>query len=68
MKLRISLVLLLALTPALSYARPKTATAHMRPQLFRDRAPKARTHDSHVHEVRVPGPKSPPPPPVPEDN
>ena len=67
MKLRISLVLLLALTPALSYARPKTATAHMRPQLFRDRAPKAHTHDAHVHEAKVPGPKSPPPPPVPED-
>jgi hypothetical protein len=60
MKLRISLVLLLALTPALSYARPKTATAHMRPQLFRDRAPKARTHDTRARGPHGTPVKNPP--------
>jgi hypothetical protein len=68
MRLKISIVLLLALTPALASAKPKTPTAHMRPQLFRDRAPKFRTHDVRMHEVRERPQKSPPPPaPVSQD-
>jgi hypothetical protein len=67
MKLRISIVVLMALTPALVSAKPKTPTAHVRPQLFRDRAPKARLHDSHVREVKVKPPKSTPLPAVKED-
>jgi hypothetical protein len=67
MKLRMTIALLLAMAPSLAFARPKTVTTHMRPQLFRDRAPKARLHDARMHEVRVPPPKSPPPPAVKED-
>jgi hypothetical protein len=67
MKLKISIALLLALTPSLALARPKTGSTRMRPQLFRDRAPKARLHDFHTHEVKMPPPKSPPPPVVKED-
>ena len=52
MKLKISIALLLALAPSLAFAKPRTATAHMRPQLFRDRAPKPRVRDYRVHEVR----------------
>jgi hypothetical protein len=57
MKLKISIAMLLALAPSLAFARPKTATAHMRPQLFRDRAPKAHVHEAHLHEVKAPSPK-----------
>src|SRR5271154_3894454 len=46
MKLRISIALLLMLAPSLAVAKPRSASAHMRPQLFRDRSPKA-----HVHQV-----------------
>jgi hypothetical protein len=67
MKLKIALVLLMALTPALAQAKPKSGSSHMRPQLFHDRTPKARTLNSHVHEIRLPTPKSPPPLPVKED-
>jgi hypothetical protein len=67
MKLRIYIALFLALAPSLAFARPKTATSHMRPQLFRDRAPKARLHEAHPHEARARSPKSPPPPVVKED-
>ena len=67
MKLRISIVFLLTLVPSLTYAKPKVATTHMRPQLFRSRAPKARLHDFHAHEIRMRPPKSPPPPPVKDD-
>jgi hypothetical protein len=57
MKLKISIGLLLALAPSLAFARPKTVTTHMRPQLFRDRAPKAHSHEVHLHEVRTASPK-----------
>jgi hypothetical protein len=46
MRLKISIALLLSLAPALAFAKPRTATAHMHPQLFRDRAPKIRVHDT----------------------
>jgi hypothetical protein len=62
MKLKISIALLIALTPALAQAKPKSVSAHMRPQLFHDRAPRARVPQTRVHEVRLPAPKSPPPP------
>jgi hypothetical protein len=62
MKLKISIALLLALIPALASAKPKTPTAHMRPQLFRDRTPKFRAHEVRMHEVRERPQKSPPPP------
>lgn len=67
MRLRIIIALVLALVCPLAFAKPKTAGSHMRPQLFRDRAPKARLHETHPHEIRVRAPKSPPPPPVKED-
>jgi hypothetical protein len=44
--------LLLALAPSLAFAKPRTATAHMRPQLFRDRAPKAQMHDNRLRGLR----------------
>lgn len=71
MKLKIFTVLiftaLVALVPALAQSKPRVGSTHMRPQLFHDRAPKVRTHDSHVHEVRVRPAKSQPPPAVKED-
>lgn len=67
MKSRIFIVLLLALAPSLAVAKPKTASSHMRPQLFRDRAPRVRLHETHPHEARVRPLKSPPPPAVKED-
>ena len=67
MKLRISLALLLALAPSMAFARPKAVTTHMRPQLFRDRAPKAHLQTPKIHEIKMRPPKSPPPPPVKED-
>lgn len=67
MRLKASIALMLVLVPSLAFARPKTATSHMRPQLFRDRTPKVRPHVAHVHESKLPSPKAPPPPPVKED-
>lgn len=67
MKFRLSLALLLALAPSMAFAKPKTATAHMRPQLFRDRTPKARLQTPKIHEIKMKPPKSPPPPVVKED-
>lgn len=66
MKFTIAL-LLLAVAPSAAFARPKTATSHMRPQLFRDRTPKVRQHVNLVHEAKLPAPKSPPPPAVKDD-
>jgi hypothetical protein len=51
MKIKISIALLLALAPAFASARPKTPTAHMRPQMFHDRTPKARIHQSPPHHA-----------------
>jgi hypothetical protein len=67
MKLKISIALLIALTPALAQAKPRSGGTHMRPQLFHDRTPKARPRDSRLHEVRMPAPKSPPPAAVKEE-
>jgi hypothetical protein len=55
MRLKISIALLLALAPSLAFAKPKTATAHMHPQLFRDRTPKVK-----VRDVRARGPHGTP--------
>lgn len=50
LKLYIALVLLpLTLTPTLALAKTRTGSAHMRPQLFHDRAPKAHIHSSRPH-------------------
>lgn len=49
MKLRLSIALLLSLTPTLALAKPKTASAHLRPQLFHDRTPKAHVHSAKPH-------------------
>jgi hypothetical protein len=61
MKLKISLVLLVALAPALALASQRTSavasvsqrtpTAHIRPQLYHDRTPKARVHQSLPHRA-----------------
>jgi hypothetical protein len=67
MKWKICTALVIFLVPVFAQAKPKTGTAHMRPQLFRDRAPQARLHEAHTHEVKTRPPKSPPPPPVKED-
>jgi hypothetical protein len=67
MKLKIFTALVIFLVPLLAQARPRSATAHMRPQLFHDRTPKVRTEYAHTHETKVRQPKSPPPPPVKED-
>jgi hypothetical protein len=67
MKLKIFTALVVVLVPVLAQAKPRTATVHTRPQLFRDRAPKARLRDTHTHEIKVRPSKSPPPPAVKED-
>jgi hypothetical protein len=56
MKLKIfTAALMVVLVPALAQAKPRTASAHMRPQLFHDRTPKARTHDHvHVRQAKTP--------------
>jgi hypothetical protein len=53
MKLRTTIALLLVLAPSLAFARPRAATTHMRPQLFRDRAPKPRTRDLRPRQTHV---------------
>jgi hypothetical protein len=65
MKLKIFTALVVFMVPVLAQAKP--VTTHMRPQLFRDRAPKARVRDAHTHEIKVRPPRSAPPPPVNED-
>ncbi len=49
MKLRLFIALLLSLTPTLALAKPKTGSAHLRPQLFHDRTPKAHVHSAKPH-------------------
>ncbi len=46
MRLRIYVALLLMLTPSLALAKPRSASTHMRPQLFRDKTPKARVRQA----------------------
>jgi hypothetical protein len=52
MRLKISIALLLALAPSLAFAKPRTATAHMHPQLYRDRAPKVRTREIRSRQTQ----------------
>jgi hypothetical protein len=52
MKLKIYIALLLALTPALAQAKPRS-TPYTRPQLYHDRSPKVRLHDYHMREERM---------------
>jgi hypothetical protein len=59
MRLKISIALMLALVPSLAFARPRTVTTHMRPQLFRDRAPKAQMPDARLRKSRVSIAKTP---------
>ncbi len=49
MKLKVSIALLLVLAPALASAKPRMVGTHMRPQLFRDRTPKAHVHVQTAH-------------------
>jgi hypothetical protein len=49
MKLRLSIALLLTLIPTLAFAKPKTGSSHLRPQLFHDRTPKAHVHSARPH-------------------
>jgi len=51
MKMKILMTLALILAPSLAFAKPRTATEHMRPQLFRDRTPKAHIREAHVRDV-----------------
>ena len=67
MRLKIFAALVVLLVPVFAQAKPRTATVHMRPQLFRDRAPKVRLRDTRTHETKVRQSKSPSPPPVKED-
>ena len=53
MKLKIYIALLLALAPVVAQAKPRTTSAHTRPQLYHDRAPKARLRDYHMREERM---------------
>ena len=59
MKLKISIALLLALAPVVAQAKPRSTSAHMRPQLYHDRAPKERSHDYHVREERMKASRTP---------
>jgi hypothetical protein len=60
MRLKISIALLLALAPSLAFAKPKTATGHMHPQLFRDRSPKPRVRDTRARGPHGTPVKTPP--------
>jgi hypothetical protein len=60
MRLKIFTALVVLLVPVFAQAKPRTATVHMRPQLFRDRAPKVRLHDTRTHDTKVRSPRSGP--------
>jgi hypothetical protein len=51
MRLKIYIALLLALGPSVAFARPRSATARIRPQTFRDRAPKVKTREIRSHQT-----------------
>jgi len=44
MKLKFSIALFLALVPSVAFARTHGTSAHLRPTLFHDRAPKQHTN------------------------
>ena len=60
MRLKISIALFLALAPSLAFAKPRTATARMHPQLFRDRSPKPRMRDTRARGLHGVPIKAPP--------
>jgi hypothetical protein len=60
MRLKISITLLLALAPSLAFAKPRTATAHMHPQVYRDRTPKVRVRDAGARQGHGAPPKATP--------
>jgi hypothetical protein len=49
MRLKALIALSLLLAPALAFARPGTSGPHMRPQVVRNRVPKARVHEVSPH-------------------
>src|SRR5580698_9367966 len=49
MRLKVLIALSLMVAPALAFARPTTSGAHMRPQVVRNRVPKARVHEVGPH-------------------
>jgi len=51
MKMKLSIVFLLALAPAFASAKPREATVHLRTQTFHDRSPKPRFHQSLPHHA-----------------
>ncbi|HMF62585.1 MAG TPA: hypothetical protein VK608_00740 [Edaphobacter sp.] len=52
MRSKIYLALLLVLAPVAASARPRMTGGGMRPQLFRDRTPKARIHTQIIKAPR----------------
>ena len=54
MRIRAVIALTLFLAPGLAFANPKGTVTRMRPQLFRDRAPKAHVRQSQPHHSNVP--------------
>ncbi len=54
MRLTVVIALTLFLAPGLAFANPKGTSTRMRPQLFRDRAPKAHIHQAQPHHSNVP--------------
>jgi hypothetical protein len=53
MRLKVFIALLLSLAPSMAIAKPRTATGHMHPQLFRDRAPKIRVREVRPRQGRA---------------
>ncbi|MBB5345029.1 hypothetical protein HDF10_003015 [Edaphobacter lichenicola] len=51
MKLKFSIAFLLALAPVFASAAPKQPTAHLRPQGYHDRSPKAHIQHSYPHHA-----------------
>jgi hypothetical protein len=49
MKLKLSIALLLTMVPSLAFARTHGTSAHLRPRLFHDRAPKLHTNIAKPH-------------------
>jgi hypothetical protein len=52
-KFFMALLLALTLGPSMAIAKPRTATGHMHPQLFRDRAPKIRVREVRPRQGRT---------------
>ena len=54
MRLKAVIALTLFRAPGLASANPKSTGTHMRPQLFRDRVPKAKVRGTQAHHTNVP--------------